>query len=141
MLFAFLSFPCLMAQRSSSETPAPSVKLVSKVFQSPGITDGSHRFWDKQSRVLFITAGAMNAADFAVTRMNLQSGGQELNPLVRIWGCSSPGLALNFSGGTVGMISLSYFLHKTGHHKLERAVPFVNIVSATGAVTYGLTHR
>jgi len=35
-------------------------------------------------------------------------------------GLSAPGLAVNFVGETVGVISLSYFLHKTGYHKLER---------------------
>lgn len=140
MLFVSLSFPSLLAQGPAPEVPTPSVEVASK-FQSRGVMDGSHRFWDKQNGVLFITAGALNTADFAVTRMNLQGGGQELNPLVRIWGRSSSGLALNFAGGTVGMISLSYIFHKTGHHKLERAVPTFNIASAAGAVTYGLTHR
>ena len=44
-----------------------------------------------------------------------------------------------FAGETAGAISLSYFFHKTGHHKLERAVSLVNIGSSTGAVAYGLS--
>ena len=48
---------------------------------------------------------------------------------------------MNFAGETAGVIGLSYFFHKTGHHKLERAVSLVNIGSSAGAVTYGLTHR
>ena len=76
-----------------------------------------------------------------MTRANLQSGGQELNPVVRIFGRSTPGLAINFIGETVGVVTLSYFFHKTGHHKLERAVSVVNIGSSAGAVSYGLMHR
>jgi hypothetical protein len=101
----------------------------------------THKFWDKQNKFLFIAAAAGNTADFAVTRANLQSGGRELNPMVRPFGRSSAGLALNFAGETVGVISLSYFFHKTGHHKMERAVSIVNIASSTAAVSYGLMHR
>jgi hypothetical protein len=39
------------------------------------------------------------------------------------------------------VISLSYFFHKTGHHKLERAVSLVNIGGSAGAVSFGLAHR
>ena len=96
---------------------------------------------DKQNCALFVAAAALNGADFAVTRANLQSGGQELNPVVRIFGRSSAGLAVNFIGETTGVISISYFFHKTGHHKLERVVSIVNIGSSAGAVSYGLAHR
>jgi hypothetical protein len=99
------------------------------------------RFWDKQNCALFVAAAILNGADFAVTRANLQSGGQELNPVVRIFGRSTPGLAVNFVGETVGVISLSYFFHRTGHHRLERIVSMANIGSSAGAVSYGLTHR
>lgn len=96
---------------------------------------------DKQNRMLFIAAAALNGADFAVTRANLQSGGQELNPIVRVFGTSTTGLAVNFIGETAGVITLSYLFHKTGHHKLERAVSLVNIGSSAGAVGFGLAHR
>jgi hypothetical protein len=100
-----------------------------------------HRFWDKRNCTLFAAAAALNTADFAVTRANLQSGGQELNPVVRVFGRSTPSLAMNFIGETAGVISLSYFFHKTGHHKLERAVSLINTGSSAGAVGYGLAHR
>jgi hypothetical protein len=80
-------------------------------------------------------------ADFYVTRANLESGGRELNPLARILGRSTSGLAANFAGETAGVIGLSYFFHKTGYHKLERIVSLVNISASGAAVTYGLTHR
>jgi hypothetical protein len=47
-------------------------------------TGTEHRFWDKQNFALFAAAAALNTTDFSVTRANLQTGGQELNPLVRI---------------------------------------------------------
>jgi len=102
---------------------------------------GEHKFWDKQNELLFVTAGALNGADFAVTRSNLQRGGRELNPIVRVFGRSTPALAVNFAGETAGVIGLSYFFHKTGHHKLERLVSVVNLGSSAGAVSYSLAHR
>jgi hypothetical protein len=105
------------------------------------LASSEHKFFDRQNRVLFIAAAAFSGADFAVTRANLQSGGQELNPIVRVLGTSTAGLAVNFVGETAGVIGLSYFFHKTGHHKLERAVCLVNIGSSAGAVGFGLAHR
>jgi hypothetical protein len=83
----------------------------------------------------------LSATDFAVTRANLESGGRELNPVVRRFGRSTAGLAANFIGETAGGVGLSYFFHKTGHHKLERIVSLVNIGTSAGAVSYGLVHR
>jgi hypothetical protein len=146
----------LLAAGPLPDAPAPFVEvvspgvvpplIVSPVIVSPVIVTPSHRrpehrFWDTQNRLFFVAAAAFNGADFAVTRANLQSGGQELNPLVQGFGRSTTGLAMNFIGETAGVISLSYFLHKTGHHKLERVVCLVNIGSSAGAVAYGLAHR
>jgi len=41
---------------------------------------------------------------------------------------------MNFAGETAGVIGLSYFFHKTGHHRLERAVSMLNIGSSAAAV-------
>jgi hypothetical protein len=48
---------------------------------------------------------------------------------------------VNFAGETAGVVALSYFFHKTGHHKLERAVSMVNIGSSATAVAFDLAHR
>jgi hypothetical protein len=131
----------LLAQGPAPYAPASSFEPTTPYVATPSSAGGGHGFWDRQNRVLFVAAAALNSADFAVTRANLQSGGQELNPLARAFGRSTAGLAANFAGETVGVIGLSYFFHKTGHHKLERAVSLVNIGSSIGAVSYGLTHR
>lgn len=132
----------LRAQGPLPEAPISSAAAVVPVmFVTQPRVEVTHKFWDKQNKFLFIAAAAGNTADFAVTRANLQSGGQELNPLVRPFGRSSAGLAMNFAGATAGVISLSYFFHKTGHHKMERAVSMVNIAGSATAVSYGLAHR
>jgi len=100
-----------------------------------------HRFWDRENSFLFATSTAFSAADFVITRNNLRNGGQELNPVTRLFAGSTAGLAVNFAGESVGVIGFSYFLHKTGHHKLERAVSMLNIGSSAAAVTFDLARR
>jgi hypothetical protein len=101
----------------------------------------NHRFWDRDNSILFAASAAFSAADFVVTRDNLRSGGQELNPVTRLFTGSTPALAMNFVGETAGVVGISYFFHKTGHHKLERAVSMVNIGGSATAVAFGLAHR
>jgi len=121
--------------------------LVAPVTSSPVVTNRapeapSHRrFWDNENRVLFATVAALSAADFAVTRANLRNGGRELNPVTRIFSGSTAGLAVNFAGETAGIIGLSYYFHKTGHHRLERLTPMFNIGMSSFAVAYDLSHR
>jgi len=148
-----VSCPALLAQGPTagalSDAPtyaslnaaSPPVAAATPVIQPAAPAQSEHRLWDKQNVALFSASAALSAADFAVTRANLQSGGRELNPVVRMFGRSTAGLAANFIGETAGGIGLSYFFHKTGHHKLERMVSLVNIGSSAGAVSYGLTHR
>jgi len=64
-----------------------------------------------------------------------------LDPVTRFFSHSTAGLAANFAGETAGVIGLSYFFHKTGHHKIERLTSMINISASTFAVTYNVTHR
>lgn len=104
-------------------------------------TPEQHKFWDKENKILFAAVAGMSAADFAATRSNLQSGGKELNPVTRVFSGSTAGLAANFAGETAGVIGLSYFFHKTGHHKLERITSMMNAGVSAVAVSYDLSHR
>jgi hypothetical protein len=121
--------------------PTPAIEHTSTLVSAPQAVTSEHKFWDKQNEMLFIAATALNGADFAITRANLQNGGRELNPVVRMFGRTTPGLAVNFVGETAGVITLGYFFHKTGHHKLERLVSAVDVGASAGAVGYGLTQR
>ena len=100
-----------------------------------------HRFWDNENRGLFATVGAFGLTDFCVTRANLAGGGEELNPLARVFGRSTPWLAVNFSLEVGMVIGAGYVFHKTGHHKLERITSVVNIGGSAAAVAYGMAHR
>lgn len=100
-----------------------------------------HHFWDRENTFLFAATAAFNSADFVVTRDNLRSGGQELNPMTRPFAGSTPALAVNFAGETAGVVGLSYLFHKTGHHRLERFVSMANIGSSAAAVSFDMAHR
>ena len=100
-----------------------------------------HSFWDRENLSLFGVVAGLSAADFAATRTNLQNGGKELDPVARLFGRSTAGLAANFAGETAGVVGISYFFHKTRHHKLERLTSVINISASSVAVTYDFTHR
>ncbi|MGE5057565.1 MAG: hypothetical protein ACM3WP_25665 [Acidobacteriota bacterium] len=117
--------------------PIPSVKA-----GEPTVPERpSHRFWDRKSSFLFATTAALSTADFWATRNNLRQGGQELNPVTRAFGSSTAGLATNFAGETAAVIGVSYLFHKSGHHKLERAVTILNIAASAAAVTFDVVHH
>lgn len=142
MVFSCLALGSVaFAQGPLPDAPTASVEPVPVIVMPRPRAEAPHKFWDNQNRVLFAAVAVSSTADFFVTRANLQNGGQELNPLVRVFGRSTSGLALNFAGETAGVVSLSYFLHKTNHHRLERIVSIVNVGASAGAVGYGLAHR
>ena len=144
--------PAVVAQGPLPGSPRPAAEdaphvvasypaaVVPVVAATPRVV-AEHRFWDTPNRLLFAASAAMSAADFAVTRSNLQNGGAELNPMVRVFGRSTAGLAANFAGETAGVVGFTYLLHKTGHHKLERMLSVVNLGASAAAVGYGSTHR
>ena len=133
--------PALLAQGPLPDAPAHGAEPAATAFIVPTTAESTHRFWDAKNSALFATVLAFDSADFAVTRANLQHGGRELNPMVRVFGRSTAGLAVNFASEGIGTVALSYFFHRTGHHKLERMVSVVNIGGSAGAVGYGLAHR
>jgi len=142
----------LLTTENLPAAPEPAADLIepvklaaiAPVGQPPAATlpePGNHPFWDRPNRLLFVATGATATADFFVTHSNLSRGGRELNPVTRVFGRSSAGLATNFTLETAGVMGVSYLLHRTGHHRLERMTSLVNIGGSAGAVAYGLTHR
>jgi hypothetical protein len=127
---------------SSASSVAPNPVTTSRTTASTlPEAPSPHKFCDNENRALFTTVAALSAADFALTRSILQNGGKELNPVTRLFSGSTAGLAANFAGETAGIIGLSYFFHKTGHHQLERLTPMLDIGASAFAVVYDLNHR
>jgi hypothetical protein len=125
------------ASRSGPAVPGASVAAATV----PPEEQGQHRFLDTESRFLFVAVAGLSAADFAVTRANLRAGGRELNPITRLFGSSTAGLAVNFAGETAVIVGLSYYLHRTRHHQLERLTSMLNIGASAFAVGYDLRRR
>lgn len=134
---------------TSSAAPSRSGPAVSGgvAAASPAIENvlpeapGQHRFLDTENRLLFVAVAALSAADFAVTRANLRSGGRELDPITRLFSGSTAGLAVNFAAETAVIVGLSYYLHRTRHHQLERLTSMLNIGASAFAVGYDLRRR
>ena len=99
-------------------------------------------FWDTANKALFASHAVLEALDFGITRHNLSHGGRELDPTAKAL-CESgtPGQLVFFGGRMAGVIAVSYFLHRTGHHKLERAFPVYASGDSAYGVAYSFAHR
>ncbi len=92
----------------------------------------THRFWDRENILLFSGVGAFRALDYASTR-NFMARGREETLLPDDVVNNSAGFASLEAAATGVSIGLSYLMHRTGHHRLERWVSIVHIsVTAFG---------
>ncbi len=101
-----------------------------------------HDFWDRANKMLFASHATLEAVDFGITHHNLSDGGRELDPMAKAL-CESgtAGQLVFFGGRMAGVVAISYFLHKTGHHKLERAFPLYASGDSAYGVAYSFAHR
>jgi hypothetical protein len=102
-----------------------------------------HPFWDRTNALLFTGVGVFRGLDYASTR-NMQARGREEILLPDDVVNNSAAFAGVEAGGTAASVGLSYWMHRTGHHKLERWVSIAHIgVTGFGAArNYALkTHR
>jgi hypothetical protein len=101
-----------------------------------------HNFWDATNKTLFATHAALEAADFSLTHMNLSNGGHELDPMARaLCQGGTAGQLLFFGGRMAGVVAVSYLLHRTGHHRLERTFPIYASADSAYGVGYSFAHR
>jgi hypothetical protein len=94
----------------------------------------SHKFFDRENIVLFSAMSAMQTADLVSTRMVLNRGGREQDPLAKPFVNNGIGtqIVASYAIGTGGTLLGAYWLHRTGHHRLERWLPMT--VAATEAL-------
>src|SRR5229473_5326826 len=97
--------------------------------QPPARSD-SHAFWDAKNRMLFAGVGVFRGLDYASTR-NMQARGREEILLPDDVVNNSAGFASVEAAASATSVGLSYWMHRTGHHKLERWVSIAHI-SVTG---------
>lgn len=101
-----------------------------------------HNVWDTANRTLFASHAALEAVDFGITHHNLSNGGRELDPMAKAL-CESgtAGQLVFFGGRMAAVVAVSYVLHRTGHHKLERAFPIYASGDSAYGVAYSFAHR
>src|SRR5690349_18914283 len=115
------------SQRASEPTEISSPSAVrDRKETKPGTSNSTHRFWDRTNIALFGGVAAMRALDYASTR-NMQRRGREEILLPDDVVNNSAGFAALEAAGTVTSIGLSYWMHRTRHHTLERWISIVHI--------------
>jgi hypothetical protein len=99
---------------------APSAVVILKKKQPE-----THRFLNATNSLALSAAAAGLSADALSTQKGLSLPGfYEMNPLARPFVGSRAGAAA-YSAGSFGLLTgAMYVAHKTGHHKLERILPF-----------------
>ena len=102
----------------------------------------THRFWDRTNIFLFSGIAITRGFDYASTRNFQARGRQEIllpNDVVN----NSAAFASIEVAGTAASIGISYLLHRTGHHTLERWMSIGHIgVTAFGDIrNYSLKTR
>ena len=98
-----------------------------------------HRFFDKINIVLISSEVGALTADGIVTQNKRQKygpGAQELDPIARPFvNAGWPGQMLGGSIVIGADVGLCYLMHRLGHHRIERVLPFILIgYGASGAI-------
>jgi hypothetical protein len=120
---------------------ALSVSAAVSAQDLPGIPT-EHNFWDATNKMLFSSHAGLEAVDFGITHRNLSDGGRELDSMAKAL-CESgtAGQLVFFGGRMAGVVAISYLLHRTGHHKLERVFPIYASGDSAYGVAYSFAHR
>jgi hypothetical protein len=118
---------------------APSAAVSPDPLIAPSAAEtAGHKFWDRQTILLFSLHAGLEAADFGLTHHALANGQVERNPLARPFtNLGTGGQAAFFAGGTAATLGLTYWLHKRGHHRLERIVGMYAIADSG----FGVIHN
>ena len=109
---------------NSHATEAPKAIVATPVPAQP------HDFWDRTNFVLFSGIVVTRGMDYASTR-NFQARGRQEILLPDAVVDNSAGFASLEAAATVTSVGISYLLHRTGHHTLERWIS-IGHVSVTG---------
>ena len=100
----------------------------------------AHKFWDRQNKALFAGVVLTRALDVVSThdfRMEHRNERILSNELVD----NEPAFVAFQAGMTAAHVGACYLLHRTGHHKLERAASYVSIGVLGVQVVNNYTHN
>lgn len=124
----------LRAQQDDVKSPRRASPVLKAQSAQP--PEATHRFFDKTNLMLFAGVAAVRALDFTSTEHFRELGTREVlltNSIVD----NKPLFAGIEVAGTAISIGAAYWLHRTGHHKLERWISIVHI----GVGTFGDAHN
>ncbi|MGH9498932.1 MAG: hypothetical protein ACRD3L_07290 [Terriglobales bacterium] len=128
-LFVLLPTLVIFTQLLLGQTPASSSAPVPNAPPPP-----VHRFWDRTNILLFSGVAVVRGMDYASTR-NFQARGRQEILLPEDVVDNSAAFASIEAAGTVASVGISYILHRTGHHTLERWMSIGHIgVTAFGDI-------
>lgn len=93
-----------------------------------------HRFLDKENVAIVSSFALAYTGDALSTQKFLGRGHREMNPMIRSMVTTRKGEAFATAAGFVASIGLMDYLHRRGHHRLERVYGWTVV-----AVEAGLT--
>jgi hypothetical protein len=101
-----------------------------------------HSFWDRTNLALFSGIAVTRGMDYASTR-NFQARGRQEILLPEDVVNNSAGFASLEAAATMTSVGVSYVLHRTGHHKLERwmSIGHINVTGFGDVRNYALESR
>ena len=128
------AFPAAAQQASTLDAtpPVSSVSSPAELEPSAPVSSRTHAFWDRKNVLLFSGIAVVRGMDYASTR-NFQARGRQEILLPDAVVDNSAGFASLEAAGTMTSVGISYILHRTGHHKLERWMSIGHI----GVTTFG----
>ncbi len=129
MLLGFATIGASLAAGQTQSTPEAVAPNAPQPVAMP-----VHRFWDRTNILLFSGIAVVRGMDYASTR-NFQARGRQEILLPDAVVNNSAGFAALEAAGTMTSVGISYILHRTGHHTLERWMSIGHIgVTAFGDV-------
>ncbi|HKW24791.1 MAG TPA: hypothetical protein VJN48_03355 [Terriglobales bacterium] len=112
---------------STALPEAPSSASGTPVSTKPVIQ--SHAFWDHRNAWLFSGVAVFRVLDYTSTRNMRDRGRQEI--LLTNWVVDNKRLFIGIEAAATGLsIGLSYVMHRTAHHKVERLISIGHISGA-----------
>lgn len=124
----------LLIDVANAETIATPTVCCVNVHDLPDAP--SHHFATRASVSAWVTDAGAKAFDAWGTDRTLSEGGRERDPIAKPF-VGSRGGRIAYFGASLGLdIGGSYLLHRTGHHKLERILPWAGALMSFGYGAY-----
>ena len=102
-----------------------------------GAQDTPHHFWDRKNITLHSAAIVLMAIDLGQSRSRIASGNwREDNPLARPFMGSNGGAVGIGIISAVGPVGISWWAHRSGHHRIERLIPAGYAASSGVAIAH-----